>query len=251
MSGAWVRRPRPARAARLTLFCLPFAGGGAGVYREWQDLLPAGVEVCPVHLPGREARFTEPAIDDVDALVEPLLEGVVPHLDGPFALFGHSMGGIIAFELADRLRRRGLAPAWFFASGARAPHRQSRGELRHTLPDEEFLASVRKLNGTPPELLANPEMIELMLPTLRKDFHLVETYRYRPRPPLACPVVAVGGQDDPDVSWEDVEAWREQAAGRFEAHLLPGDHFFINSSRGELLRLVGERLTEGPATAGA
>src|SRR5262249_33598404 len=155
-------------------FCLPFAGGGAGAFRAWPDGLPADVDVCPVHLPGREARYTEPAIDDVDALVGPLLEGLRPHFDGPFALFGHSMGGLVAFELADRLRRRGIAPVWFFASGVRAPHRPGSGRMRHALPHDQFLTAVRELNGTPPELLENPEILDLMLPTLRSDFHLAE-----------------------------------------------------------------------------
>ncbi|TMC11065.1 MAG: thioesterase [Chloroflexi bacterium] len=242
MAGVWVRRQRRDRPARVTLFCLPFAGGGAGAFREWPDLLPDDVEVCPVHLPGREARFAEPPIDDVGALVGPLLLGLTPHLDGPFALYGHSMGGLIAFELADRLRRRGVAPAWFFASGVRGPHRPRRAEPRHGLPDDQFLAAVRQLNGTPPELLANPEILELLLPMLRSDFRLAETYRYLPRPPLDCPVVAFGGRDDPDVSVEDLEAWRQQAAGHFEVHVLPGDHFFLGSARADLLRIIGERL---------
>ena len=249
MPAAWVRRTNRATPARVKLFCLPFAGGGAGTFRDWPADLPAGVEVCPVHLPGREARFREPAFSDVDALVDPLLEGLLPHLGGPFALFGHSMGGLIAFELAGRLHHRGVRPTWFFASGCRAPHVPLRPDVRYTLPDDEFLASVRKLNGTPPQLLENPEIMNLMLPTLRRDFELVETYRYRPRPPLECPVTVFGGRDDPDVHRDDLEAWRQQAAGRFELHVLPGDHFFITTSRDEVVRVIGQRLDE--ATAGA
>src|SRR5215831_10645719 len=249
MPAAWVRRAQRPRPPLVTLFCLPFAGGGAGVFREWPAGLPAVIEVCPVHLPGREARFGEPAIGDLDALVDALLEGLLSHLVGPFALFGHSMGGLIAFELADRLRGRGVTPAWFFASGVRAPHLRPRPDPRHALPDDEFLAALRQLNGTPPELLENPEIMDLMLPTLRSDFRLVETYRYRPRPPLECPVAAFGGRDDPNVPREDLEAWRRQAAGRFEAHVLPGDHFFLTPSRDEVLGVIGRRLSE--ATAGA
>lgn len=252
MAGAWIRRTKRVEPAGVTLFCLPFAGGGASAFRDWADGLPASVEVCPVHLPGREARFGEPAISDIDELVDPLVNGLTPHLDGPFALFGHSMGGLIAFEVADRLRRRGQAPAWLFPSGTRAPHVPRRTEPRHVLPDDRFLVAVREMNGTPPALLENPEILELMLPTLRGDFRLAETYRYRPRPPLECPVAAFGGRDDPDVPLEDVEAWRQQTAGRFELHMLPGDHFFIAPSRGELLRLIGERLLKvGRATGGA
>jgi medium-chain acyl-[acyl-carrier-protein] hydrolase len=249
MSPAWVRRAKLPRPPRVTLFCLPFAGGGASVFREWPAGLPAGIEVCPVHLPGRESRFGEPAIGDIDALVDPLLEGLLPHLGGPFALFGHSMGGLIAFELADRLRRRGVTPAWFFASGVRAPHLPPRPELRHALPDDQFLAAVRQLNGAPPVLLENPEIMSLMLPTLRLDFQLAETYRYRPRPPLDCPVAAFGGRDDRDVPRADLEPWRQQTTGHFEMHVLPGDHFFITPSRDEVLSVIGARLCE--ATAGA
>jgi medium-chain acyl-[acyl-carrier-protein] hydrolase len=245
VAAPWVRRRRRAQPARVMLFCVPFAGGGTSAFRTWPEVLPPDVEVCPVHLPGREARFAEPAIDDVDALVGPLLEGLAPHLEGPFALFGHSMGGLIAFELADRLRRRGVTPSWFFASGVRAPHRPYRGEEHHALPHDRFLTALRDLNGTPRELLDDPEFLELMLPTLRADFRLAEAYRYRPRPPLECPVAAFGGLDDPHVPREDLEAWREQAAGRFEVHVLPGDHFFLNPSRDELLRLIGERLAGG------
>jgi medium-chain acyl-[acyl-carrier-protein] hydrolase len=241
---AWIRRAKLPRPARVTLFCLPFAGGGAGVFRDWPAGLPAGIEVCPVHLPGREARFGEAAIGDLDALVGPLLDDLAPHLDGPFALFGHSMGGLIAFELADRLRRRGVMPAWLIASGVRAPQQPPRPQPRHVLPDDQFLAAVRELNGTPPELLENPEVMSLMLPTLRSDFRLVETYRYRPRPPLECPLVVFGGRDDGEVAREDLEAWRQQAAGRFELHVLAGDHFFLNSSRDELLWVIGQRLSE-------
>jgi medium-chain acyl-[acyl-carrier-protein] hydrolase len=252
MPAAWIRRTKRMQRTSVTLFCLPFAGGGAAAFREWPDALPPSVEVCPVHLPGREARFGEPAISDMDELVDPLVNGLTPHLDGPFALFGHSMGGLIAFELTDRLRRRGRPPAWLFASGTRAPHVPRRTEPRHVLPDDRFVVAVREMNGTPPALLENPEILELMLPTLRSDFRLAEAYRYRPRPPLECPVAAFGGCDDPDVPEEDVSAWRQQAAGRFELHMLPGDHFFISSSRAELLPLIGKRLLEvGSPTGGA
>jgi len=244
MPAAWIRRP-PLEPPPMTLFCLPFAGGAAGAFRDWRGALPAGVELCPIHLPGRESRFSEPAIGDIDALMDPLVEGVAPHAGGPYALFGHSMGGLIAFELADRLRRLGRPPAWFFASGARAPHVPQAPPRRHVLSDEELLVEVRNLNGTPPELLAEPELMSLMLPTLRSDFQLVETYRYRPREPLACPVVALGGGDDPDVSLDELTAWREHAAGRFEFHVFAGDHFFIDTCRDELLAMLSERLSGG------
>jgi medium-chain acyl-[acyl-carrier-protein] hydrolase len=228
----------------VTLYCLPLAGGGAGVFREWAAGLPEGTEVCPIHLPGREARFREPAISDLDVLVTGLVDALVPDLNGPFALFGHSMGGLIAFEVADRLRVRGISPAWFFASGALPPHVPRREPMRHGLPDDDLVAAVQRMNGTPRQVIEESDVMRLMLPTIRSDFRLVETYRYRPRAPLACPLVVIGGDDDPQVRPADLAAWRVHAAGRFETHILPGDHFFVSSSRAELLELLSERLAE-------
>jgi surfactin synthase thioesterase subunit len=239
-----LRRTAPSGGARVTLYCLPFAGGGAGVFRDWAAGLPPGTEVCPIHLPGREARFREPAIDDVDVLLAGLLEALAPHLDRPFALFGHSMGGLIAFELADRLRARGIVPAWFFASGARPPHVPRPDPTRHLLPDDDLVALVGRMNGTPREVIEESEVIRLMLPTIRSDFRLVETYRYRPRAPLPCPVIAIAGRDDPEAPPAAMEAWRVHAAGRFEMHVLPGDHFFVSSERARVLELLSERLAE-------
>jgi medium-chain acyl-[acyl-carrier-protein] hydrolase len=243
---AWVTVTAPRPAARLRLFCLPFAGGGAKSYREWPTYLPDDVEVCLVQLPGRENRFSEPAIDQVEPLVRQLLEGVAGHLDRPFALFGHSMGALIAFELARGLRLMGLEPVQFFASGCRAPHLAAPLPLRHALPDPEFVSAIQKLNGVPHEVLQDREFIELMLPTLRSDFRLAETYDCAPRLPLSCPVTVFGGLEDRDVKRADLEAWSSHTTGPFQVRVLPGDHFFLNSSRATLLRLVSLTLRDSP-----
>jgi medium-chain acyl-[acyl-carrier-protein] hydrolase len=235
-----VRHPRP--AARLRLVCLPFAGGGAGVFRDWAPGLPRHVEVCAVRLPGRERRFEEPAFDRIDPLVSALLEGIGPLLDRPFAFFGHSMGAMIAFELTRRLRALDRQPAGFFASGCRAPHIGLGPLVRHLLPEDEFVASVQKMNGTPPELLENEELMRLVLPTLRSDFAVVETFQFRPQPPFPWPLVAFGGFEDPEVSRDQLAAWSEYAAGTFRMHMLPGDHFFVSSQRARLLDLLHTEL---------
>ena len=239
----WVELRQQRPRARLRLFCLPFAGGGAGVFRDWASELPDHVEVCAVRLPGRERRFHEPAFDRVDPLVAAVLEGIAPLLDRPFALFGHSMGALVAFELTRRLRALDLEPSAFFASACRAPHFPMREQMRHRLPEDRLVAELKSMNGTPPELLENEELMRLVLPTLRSDFAVVETFEFRPQPPFGCPLVVFGGKDDPEVSRDHLEGWSRYAGGGFRLHLMPGDHFFINSARARLLEVLHSELT--------
>jgi medium-chain acyl-[acyl-carrier-protein] hydrolase len=236
---AWVEVACPRPNARLRLICLPFAGGGASRYREWPAHLPDDVEVVPIQPPGRENRFGEPAVDSMELLASQLLDELISYLDRPFALFGHSMGALIAFELTRRLRPLGLEPAHFFVSGHKAPHLPDhRPAGRHALPDREFVAAIRTLNGIPPEVLASEDLMSLLLPTLRSDFKLVETYVYRPQAPLRCPVSVFGGLQDTEASHDELAAWSRHTTGPVEVHLLPGDHFFVNSARMSVLRLV-------------
>ncbi|MBA2324364.1 MAG: thioesterase [Pseudonocardiales bacterium] len=246
----WVQVSRPRPSARLRLICLPAAGGGASRYRDWPAHLPDDVEVVSVQLPGRENRFNEPPIETMEQLVGPLLDGLAGHLVPPFALFGHSMGALIAFELVRRLRASGVAPVHVFASGCRAPDLPGRSPDRHTLPDREFLAAIEELGGIPPELLTEREFLDAMLPSLRGDCTLVETYAFRPQAPLSCPVSAFGGLRDKEVPPEDVRAWSRHTTGTFRVHLLPGDHFFVNSARPDLLRLMVSELRSAGAHPG-
>jgi len=242
MRSRWVQVSRPRPAARLRLICLPAAGSGASRYRDWPAQLPDEVEVVSVQLPGRESRFTDKPIESMGQLIGPLLDGLASCLTRPFALFGHSMGALIAFELARRMRRSGLIPVHLFASGCRAPHLPRRSPDWHTLADAEFIAKIEALGGIPPELLADREFLNAMLPTLRSDCTLSETYVCRPELPLSCPVSAFGGLADEEVRPEDVRAWSRHTNAPFRAHLLPGDHFFINSARPLLLELLMSEL---------
>jgi medium-chain acyl-[acyl-carrier-protein] hydrolase len=240
---AWVTCPRPNPQARLRLFCFPYAGGGASLFRTWADDLPPAVEVCPIQLPGRENRFIEPRYTHVAPLIAALGEALHPYLDKPCALFGHSMGALIAFELARYLRQRdGFIPERLFVAAHRAPQLPYRRPPLHPLPDPAFTAALRRLNGTPPGVLEHVELWELMLPLLRADFTLAETYTYTPDEPLTCPISAFGGMGDHEVDWEDIAAWSEQTRGSFTLRMLTGDHFFLHSARTLLLPAISQDL---------
>ena len=241
---AWVSSPDPRPDARRRLFCFPYGGAGASVFNSWPALVPASVEVCLIQLPGREGRLLEPACSELPVLVDRLGRAVRPWLDRPFAFFGHSMGALIAFELARALRK-GTAPepTHLFVSSHCAPHLPTRGRLLHRLTDSELMLRLRQLNGTPEEVLANVELMRLLLPTLRADCMLCETYEHSPGEPLACGVTALGGREDPAVAGAELEAWRRHTRGPFELQMLPGDHFYLHSARPRLLRLIVGRLT--------
>jgi surfactin synthase thioesterase subunit len=246
---------RPGRPkALLRLFCLPYAGGGSSAYRDWQSGFPSEIEVCPVQLPGRENRFSEPPATSMPSLVRALAAGLRPFLDRPFALFGHSLGALVAFELCQELRSMGQPVAnHLFASARRAPHLPDRRPPIHHLPDEAFVAELRRLNGTPEEVLGDSDLMELILPTLRADFTIAETYRWKQRPPLDCPITVFAGRDDPETTPAEVEGWRTHTRGALRVELLPGDHFFVYHSRSQLqaaiLReLMAPRLDEHQPT---
>lgn len=229
--------------ACVRLFCFPYAGGSAHIYRQWQASLPAAIEVCPVQLPGRDSRLKEQGFTNMRELTEELTKLLRPHLDRPFALFGHSMGGMIVFELARELRRiSGLQPVHLFIGGSTAPQLRDEIELTFNLPEEEFIEKVRNIRGTPDEVLAHPELMQLVLPQLRADFELVETYAYDVGQPLACPITVLGGLGDEDVSREKLEGWREHSTAAFSLRMLPGGHFFINTAQAYIHRVLAQSL---------
>jgi medium-chain acyl-[acyl-carrier-protein] hydrolase len=201
------------------------------------------VEVCAVQLPGRDRRLREPPYTNVTDLVEAAAEALVPLMQKPFALFGHSMGALISFELARFLRRHSHPlPSWLFVSGRRAPHIPDESPSLFDLPEAELIEELKKLNGTPKEVLENPELMQLVLPLLRADFSLCRTHEYLDEPPLDCPITALGGVDDQEVLPENVEAWRQHTKGSFYFRMLPGDHFFIHTSRESILRILSRDL---------
>lgn len=240
---SWFRNSKTNPGAQLRLICLPHAGGGATAYARWAAELPKTIELWPAQLPGRESRFNEPALKRIEPLVDQLAQAVRPLLDRPYAVFGHSMGALVGFELVRALRRLGLpAPVCLFASAHAAPGLPLRHEITYTLPTPQFIAYVRSLDGTPQEILENEELLELMVPLLRSDFELLETYVPPPGPPLECPVRVFGGDRDPSVSLEDLEAWREHSQRFLGVRTLPGGHFYLQEQRAPLLRWIVEDL---------
>lgn len=213
----------------LRLFALPYAGGGAAGFFRWRLAMPSGVEVVPIQLPGREARFDEPPIGDLHRLVAEIADAVVPLTDRRFVLLGHSMGAWLAFELARELRRRGeRLPCLLIAAASPAPHRPKVAEPMHQLPDDEFVAEMtRRFDGIPPAVRANAEFLGLLLPAMRADMELLETYAYSDEPPLATEILAIGGAEDRSVSATALADWRRHTSLRFANRLLPGGHFFL------------------------
>jgi medium-chain acyl-[acyl-carrier-protein] hydrolase len=234
------RRSNP--NAQLRLFCLPYAGGGASRYFRWAASFPPEIEVCPVLLPGREGRISEDPFTCMDDLVPALLEALAPELQCPFAIFGHSMGALIGFELARRLRRElGSAPVRLFASGHRAPQLLMSGPIYHGLPADEFAAQIRQFQDAREDAVWNQEYMELMLPTLRADFKLCETYAYKPELPLECPIRAFGGFRDRRVREPDLAAWAAQTKGAFSLRMFSGGHLFLNECEPDIVRsIVGD-----------
>jgi medium-chain acyl-[acyl-carrier-protein] hydrolase len=245
-SNKWILFPRPNPAAALRLFCFHYAGGNAQAFHDWPGHLPPSLEVGAIQLPGRGHRLGEPHIRGILPLSRIVAQELLPYLDKPFVFFGHSLGALLCFETARSLRcetRR--QPAHLFVSATEAPHRRSREEPLSSLPKDALVKKLREFNGTPVEVLQNDELLDLMLPTIRADFELCETYEYHPEPPLECPMRIYGGLEDHEVEAGRLAAWSEMTVGTCEIRMFPGGHFYINSSRaiflqtfaGDLLRL--------------
>jgi len=240
----WFNCGRTDTQTRLRMFCFPYAGGGAAIYRGWENYVPPGVEILAIQPPGRGNRFREPALDRMEHVVASAAKAMEPLLDLPFVLFGHSVGAMASFELAHLLSYQfGVQPQHLFVSGARAPQLRRNRHNIHDLPEDEFITELKTLNGTPPEVLENPELMRMISKTLRADFAIAETYSCFHAEPLNCPITVLGGLDDTLAAREDLEAWRVHTTGSFDLWQLPGDHFFIHTSDSLILRIVSRELT--------
>lgn len=240
----WIQYWQPKPQARLRLFCFHYAGGGASLFRLYPTHVPAEIEIWPVQLPGREQRRLEQPFSALPALIDALQQALLPYFDGPYAFFGHSMGALVSFELARALRRRGHRPGPLHlgVSGHRAPQIPNHKTPTYNLPEPQFLEALRHLNGTPEEVLRHDELMQLLLPVLRADFAVCETYSYRPEAPLACPISAFGGRNDVDVPTTSLEAWREQTQNTFRCRFFAGDHFFLHKEQQALLTALSQDL---------
>jgi surfactin synthase thioesterase subunit len=253
MSDPWILRlgPFPDAAVATRLFCFPYAGAGASVFRKWQSMLAPEVAVLPVQLPGRSTRLAERPRTRLCGLAGEIAEALAPSLDAPYALFGYSLGALVAFEFARELRRRGApTPGHFFACARRAPCLPETDGHVHDLPDAAFVSAVgARYEAIPPEVAAEAELMALLLPALRADFEMLETYVYRDEPPLDCPITAIAGIDDPRATAPEVEAWERETRAAFSVRRFPGGHFFFRDRESVVAELVRSELAVGAPQA--
>ncbi|RIK37670.1 MAG: putative thioesterase [Chloroflexi bacterium] len=241
----WLKCPRPSPHARLRLFCFPYAGGGASVFRSWPQLMPPEVEVRILQLPGRESRMGEEPFRCFTPMIQAVSQTLSQFNDLPFAFYGHSMGALIAFEAARLLRTwRGVEPLHLFVSGCPAPQSIPVDRGRCAQSDAQFVEELRQLNGTPAALLENHELMQLFLPLLRADFALCGSYRHVEGLPLSCPITAFGGRRDPQVSAAQLTEWRHQTNGFFRQAMFAGDHFFLHEAFEPLIQTIFKLLSE-------
>jgi medium-chain acyl-[acyl-carrier-protein] hydrolase len=237
-SNKWLVCPRVNPEAEARLFIFPYAGGGPATFGKWSSEFPDHIEVRIVHYPGRGSRYNEAPIKELAILVESIRQAIQSLLDKPFAFFGHSLGGLVAYELTRSLTQDDLPqPNLLFISACGVPHMPDPNPPIHALPDPEFVEALRDLNGIPEEIATHPELMDILLPVLRADFEAAESYQYNSSDhPLACPIVVFGGDNDPRVSRERMEGWKSQTRSRFKSIYFPGDHFFFNAVKEEILQ---------------
>jgi medium-chain acyl-[acyl-carrier-protein] hydrolase len=240
----WVVCPEVRPAASIRLFCFSYAGAGIAAFRNWCLEFQPAVEVCCVQLPGREQRWREEPFASMAELIPPLVDGLRPWLDRPYAFYGHSVGGRIAFEVARALRGIGLPlPRHLIVGASPAPQISTVGPRLSSMEDSAFLDEIqRRYGGVPKPILDDPEMLSALLPTLRADVALMETYNHVPGGPLDCPITAIGGVRDRIVRQAALNGWSVQTSNRFVVHLVEGDHFFLQSQRQKLQALISAEL---------
>jgi len=238
----WLVWPQLKASARFQLICIPYAGGSAYIFNDWPKHLPDWVQICAIQLPGRGRRIKEPAFTQLSAIVPPLAEALLPYLGRRFAFLGQSMGALISFEVIRELRRiHKLRASHLFVSGCFAPHIPDPNPL-HSLPDQEFIGELKRLQAIAPAALDNSELMQLMLPTLRADCLVTETYAYQNDLPLECPITIFGGTEDTIAKEEDLEQWQRHTNGRFSRYIFPGKHFFFETAETSILQIVSREI---------
>jgi len=245
----WMPYLQPRANATARIFCFPFAGGAASAFGAWNAILPSWMELCAVQYPGREGRLHEACITDLDALLEMLVFSIEPYCDLPYVFFGHSFGALVAYELAKRMAARQNAPIRLFVSGRNAPNRWT-GDPVHALPDPQLTQRLIDLNGFTPELIQCREMLDILLPIIRADIRMSETYDYREQTRVPCGISAFGGIDDPWVLLDGLQDWANHTTGSFMLRMMEGDHFFLRINPSVLVSvLVEDTLFELPELA--
>ncbi|MFI6093788.1 thioesterase II family protein [Streptomyces sp. NPDC051218] len=229
----------------MRLLCVPYAGGGESVYAGWRSLLPADTELLLATLPGRGVRILEPPVLSLAEVVRAIADALAPWGDRPLALFGHSAGALVCFELAHELFARGSPPCHLLVSACQTP-RHLRGQAADLsrLPDDELTRELVRIGGMPPALLSSPELLALFMPAIRADLAMVSGYLPPDRPPLPCPITALGGLADQEVPVGLLQEWRVETVGPFDFRIFEGGHFYIQNQQAELVRFVHSRAVQ-------
>ncbi len=222
---------------KITLFCLPFAGGGASAYNTWMKRMQNMICVCPIQLPGREERIMEQLYKDMNKMLDDLEQAVLNVVKGSYALWGHSMGGKIAYELEKRMENRGYTAKYLFVSGSRVPHIPEPNPIYY-LSDEAFKEKLGRFEGTPKEILENKELLDFFLPMLRADFTMDETYYTKEIQKLNCSIYGFGGIDDKEADEKAIKKWQEYTNQNFLYKIFQGNHFFIKEHEDEILSII-------------
>lgn len=230
--------PEKKPSAKLRLFLFPFAGGGISTYMPWCSSFNQDVELVLVQPPGRGARMAEKAFDDMNSLVAEILKSKALIHEMPCIFFGHSLGSRIAYETCCQLGANQLAlPLHLIVSGSKAAHINDKPKHVHDLPEQAFITELRRLNGTPAEILENSEILSLLIPLLRADFKISECYKAEGNT-IHTPITALGGEQDVDVDLANLSAWEALTTSNFEVNVMRGDHFFINTNRDAVIHEV-------------
>lgn len=237
----WIFAATPRPQERLRLFCFHHAGGGASMFRAWADMLPDDISVYPVQLPGRESRRKESLVPHSGALVEMMADNLYPYLEQPFAFFGHSMGALVCFELARELRRRGWPlPRHLFVSSYHAPQWPPQRPYLYKLSDTQLVRALLHIDESQREIIEDENLQALLLPIIRADFSVCETYHYQSEDVLPLPITVSGGRQDLRVTYDELETWCEQTSETFNMHLLTGGHFYLQNSPKPLLQIIAQ-----------
>lgn len=238
----------PQSAAAIRLFCFPNAGGSAALYHPWIGAFGSTIDICPIEYAGRGTRSAEAYHHALQSLVQSLHNDLAPYLTRPFAFFGHSMGALVAYELASAIRLSNKQqPQHLFVSAHRGADLLRRIDDSYILDDAALTERIRELGGTPQEALENNELMALVLPTIRADFGICDTYTYAKSPPLTCPITALGGWKDPWVDEDELAAWERHTSAEFTLRLFQGNHFYLQTQQRPLLHHIGSQLLSSHA----
>ncbi|ASU85322.1 thioesterase [Nocardiopsis gilva YIM 90087] len=240
-NGAWIRRFHPAPEARTRLVCFPHAGGSATFFHPVSQAMSPAVDVLAIQYPGRQDRRSEPCVDDIEKLAELVVPELRAWTDRPVAMFGHSMGASLAFEVARRLEQEGVTATGLFVSGRRAPT-AFRDERVHLADDDRIITELKRMSGTDAAVLGDEEILRMILPAVRADYRAAETYRYTPGPDVSCPIIAMTGDDDAQVTLDEARMWADHTSGGFNLHVYEGGHFFLTAHAAAVMKVMTDHI---------